>query len=265
MQGCMKYSVVNKDMNNEVKSIASIITIAAVSLFLSIIPAFPIIGFSGVITLGALSGSLIGIFLKPRKGLIAVLIVAILTPVLNPGIVSVLGYFYFLPLLLSWLSSTLFFYKSPIYSFITILASIVILVIVHGKLIMHYPQYLVYDLLMPFITLLAYYTFYSKNAVTMRLRSIGAIINGVIGDHLGGSIAFSINYLYLMTNDSVSNIVKLLQDQVALSKWVTAWSTAACIYPVERTIIIIVGIIIVMPTIAAWLKFFDYKTYIELR
>jgi len=261
----MKYSVVNEDMNNEVKSVASIITIAAVSLFLSIIPAFPIVGFSGVITLGALSGSLIGIFLKPRKGFIAVLIVTILTPILNPGIISLLGYFYFLPLLLSWLSSTLFFYKYPIYSFTIILASIVILVMVHGKLITHYPQYLVYDLIMPFITLLAYYIFHFKNAVTIQLKSIGAIINGVIGDHLGGSIAFSINYLYLMINDNVSNIVKLLQDQVALSKWVTAWSTAACIYPIERTIIIIIGVFVVMPTIAAWLKFFDDKTYIELR
>ena len=261
----MKYSVVNEDMNNEVKSIASIITIAAVSLFLSIIPAFPIVGFSGVITLGALSGSLIGIFLKPRKGLIAVLIVAILTPVLNPGIVSLLGYFYFLPLLLSWLSSTLFFFKSPIYSIIIILASIVVLVIVHGKLITYYPQYLVYDLLMPFVAILFYYIFYFKNKATVQLRSIGAIINGVIGDHLGGSIAFSINYLYLITNNGVSNIVKLFQDQVALNKWVTTWSTVACIYPVERTIIIIIGIFVVMPTIAAWLKFFDYKTYIELR
>ncbi len=257
--------MVNKDLNSEVKSIAAIITIAAVSLFLSIIPAFPIIGFSGVITLGALSGSLIGIFLGPRKGIIALLLVMMLMPLVNPGLLSVLGYFYFLPLFLSWLSSTFFFYKSPIYSFIIILSSIVVFVLIHGKLITYYPQYLLYDLLMPFITILFYYIFCFKNAVTLQLRSIGAVIFGIIGDHLGGSIAFSINYLYLVTNNNIPNIVRLLQDKAALNKWITAWSAVSCIYPIERTIIMIIGVLVVMPTIAAWLKFFDYRTYTKLK
>ncbi len=261
----MKYSMVNKSMNNEVKTIASIITIASASLFLSIIPAFPIIGFNGFITLGALSGSLIGIFLKPKEGVIAVLIVAILSLVLNPGILSLLGYLYFLPLFISWLVSTLFFYKSPIYSFLLLLVSITVFILVHEKLIVYYPEYLVYDILMPVLTIIFYYIFYFKKAITIQLKSIGAIINGVIGDHLGGTIAFSINYLYLITSNGVSNIVKLYQDPVALNKWINTWSTVACIYPIERTIIIIIGILVVMPTIVAWLKFVDYKTYIKLR
>ncbi|MCD6300593.1 MAG: hypothetical protein J7L82_00805 [Staphylothermus sp.] len=229
-------------MDNDVKTVASIVTIAALSLFLSIIPAFPIVGFSGAITLGALSGTLIGIFLKSREGLIAILLVVVLIPLINPGIMSILGFLYFLPLMLSWLSATLFFYSSSIYSLVLILGSLVVFVIVHGNLITYYPEYLIYDLIVPLINTIGYYIFYFKKAYTEQLRSIGAVINGIIGDHLGGSIAVSINSF----------------DK--LPEWIEIWSTAAWVYPVERTILIIIGILIVMPTIGAWLKFFGHKT-----
>ncbi|ADI31893.1 hypothetical protein [Staphylothermus hellenicus] len=62
-------------MELTIRDLSIILSFSALVLVLSVIPAFPVIGFSGgVITLGALSGTIIGLFLNPFHGLLVVIL-----------------------------------------------------------------------------------------------------------------------------------------------------------------------------------------------
>lgn len=235
-----------------VKEAALILSFTGLALALSVIPAFPIIGFSGTITLGALAGSMLALYLDPRLGLISVLLVIAATPFINPGLISVLGLqLYYLPIVFSWSLAVLYYRFKPYYSLALFTVYLVILVVSHGVLLRYYVEYLVYDALTPPIYLLLHYLL-RRGLGEGVLRAVGGIVYGVIGDHIGGSTAAAIYYLYIM---GLYN--QFLSNSEALKGWVTVWRSVAYIYPVERTILIIIGLIAFIPSIRAWRRYYE--------
>ena len=234
-----------------VRDIALILSFTGLALALSVIPAFPIIGFTGSITLGALAGTLLALYLEPRLGIIAVLLVIAATPFINPGLISLLGFqTYYLPIVFSWTLAVLYYRFKPLYALALFLAYIIALAVSHGVLLGYYMEYIVYDLAVPPAYLLAHYVL-ARVFDRELLRAVGAIIYGVIGDHIGGSTAAAIYYLHIM---GLYN--QLLNSEKALNGWVTIWKTVSYIYPVERTILIIIGLISFIPSIRAWKKYY---------
>lgn len=226
---------------------ASVIVVAAVCIVLSIIPAFPIIGAQGVITLGALSGVVTGLFLGVERGIFAVILVVIATLLLNPGLLSILGPLYYMPILLGYFGSSIFFYRSPILGvLVSILSPMIAFVLVNYPLITHYWSFIIYDLAVPFAIL--FLVLVAENTrIKHDIRLLGAVVTGVLADHIGGSLAFTLNYLYLQ-----NNIGTLLSSTEALGRWATIFNTVAYIYPAERTILIIIGYILLKATYAPW-------------
>lgn len=229
---------------------ASVIAVASVCIVLSIIPSFPIIGAQGVITLGALSGVVIGLFLGVEKGFFATVLVAIAILLLNPGLLSILGPLYYLPIMLGYLGSSIFFYRSPVLSLLaSIISPILAFVLVNYPLITHYWSFIIYDLATPFTIL--FLVLISKNTgMKHDIRLLGAVVTGVLADHIGGSLAFTINYLYLQ-----NNIAILISNSESLSNWATIFNTVAYIYPVERTILIIIGYALLKTVYVQWKHF----------
>lgn len=236
-------------MELNIRDLSIILSFSALVLVLSVIPAFPIIGFSGAITLGALSGTIIGLFLNPFHGLLVVIISLILTPLVNPSTVGLLGYFYFLPLILSWIVSLTFRKYSPLLSLAILYTGLLGFALAHIFFIDKYIEYLYYDGVVPIAYLVIYYLF--KQKVPM-LKELGAIIYGVLADHVGGSLGFSIMYLYI-----VKEIDNLFSDINIYNFWISIWKSVAYIYPVERTILILIGGIILLPVLKPWRKFYQ--------
>ncbi len=236
-----------------VRNITLIISFTALALVLSIIPAFPMIGFSGTITLGALSGVLIALYLKPRIGSLTLLLVILLTPLVNPGILAILGpQTYYMPILYAWILAVLYYWFKPIYALIVHLSMITGFIISQNLLVVnYYPEYLVYNTVIPPLYLLMHYIL--KNRIDEdKLKITGSIIYGVIGDHLGGSTAASIFYLHIM-----GLYQKILHNTQELNGWITMWKTASYIYPIERTVLIIIAILLFLPSINAWRKYYS--------
>ncbi len=227
--------------------IAAVIVVVAVCIVLSIIPAFPIIGAQGLITLGALSGVVIGLFLGIRRGIFAVILVAIVLLLVNPGLPIVLGPLYFLPVLLGFIGSSIFFYRSPILGVLSsTVIPLMIFILVNYPLITYYWSFIIYDLVVPFaILLLVLLTKHTK--VKHDILLLGAVTTGIIADHIGGSLAFIINNLYFLKKIEI-----LLSNPEALENWAFTLNTVACIYPVERTILIIIGYLLLRTTYAPW-------------
>jgi len=233
----------------EIREISMIIVVASISLAISYIPAFPIIGFQGFITLGALAGVINGLYLGLRRGLYSVVIVLALTALINPGIISLMGPFYPLPLVIGWITSSLAYRYGPIVSYIPILISAILFIIVNYFAIARYLNYLFFDTLFP-IALIAIYVFRGRIGLGKRVEELKtsiAVSYGVVGDHLGGSIGASLNILYLQ-----GYLNTLLNNPEQLDNWCSIWSTVAYIYPVERILLIIIGILVVQTPIAVW-------------
>lgn len=230
-----------------IRDLSIVLSFASIVLVLSVIPAFPVIGFNGMITLGALAGTIIGIFLNPIHGLIVVIMSSTFLPLINPGIIGILGYFYFLPLLLSWIVSLTFTRKGPMLSLIILMIGLLGFVLVHIYFIDEYIEYLYYDGVLPLIYVVIYYLL--RNRIP-HLRELGAIVYGVIGDHIGGNIGSSIMYLYIF------ELINKIQSDIRMyNAWVNSWKYVAYIYPFERTIIILIGAIVVLPVLRPWRRF----------
>ncbi|ADI31892.1 hypothetical protein [Staphylothermus hellenicus] len=124
---------------------------------------------------------------------------------------------------------------SPLLSLAILYMGILGFVLVHIFFIDKYIEYLYYDGLVPIAYLAVYYLF--KHRIPM-LKELGAIIYGVIADHVGGSLGASITY------PSIVGLISL-------------WKYVAYIYPIERTILILIGAIILLPVLKPWRKFYQ--------
>ena len=223
--------------------IASIIVVSGAAIALNLIPAFPIIGGAGFITLGALAGSIIGIYLGLRLGITAVLITLIVAVQYNSSLITFFGPFFFMPLVISFFVAGTYYSGKPHYS-LSILATLyVVFIAVQYPYILNYLGVLVYDVAVTAGLAIATPYIIGKKI----LRGIGSIIAGVIGDHMGGNLAWVLNYLYLQ-----GNISQLATNPEFQANWYKIWNMSACVYPVERTILIIIGSIIILSTLKPW-------------
>ncbi len=225
--------------------IASIIVVSGTAIALNLIPAFPIIGGAGFITLGALAGSIIGIYLGLRLGITAVLITLIVAIQFNSSLITFFGPFFFMPLVFSFLVAGTYYSGKPHYSLGLLGVLTLVFITIQYPYILNYLSVLVYDVA---ITLgLAIATPYIIGKNKDILRGVGSVIAGVTADHMSGNLAWVLNYLYLQ-----GNISRLATNPAFQTNWYKIWNMSACVYPIERTILIIIGSIVVISTLKPW-------------
>ncbi|NPA99128.1 MAG: hypothetical protein GXO43_07095 [Crenarchaeota archaeon] len=236
--------MMEKRRNNKATLIiASIIVVSGAAIALNLIPAFPIIGGTGFITLGALAGSIIGIYLGLRLGITAVIITLIVAVQYNSSLITLFGPFFFMPLVISYFVAATYYSRKPHYSLGTLAILYAIFIVIQYPYIIHYLSVLIYDVAVTIGLAIVTPYIIGKNI----LRGIGSIIAGIIADHMAGNLAWVLNYLYLQ-----GNIAQLVSDPKFQENWYKIWNMSAYIYPIERTILIIIGAIIILSTLKPW-------------
>jgi len=215
--------------------------LTALAIIITMMPVFNVVGVEGVsITLGAIASVLLGVLLLPREAIISAIIAGILSTIIPPP--GIFGPLSPLPLTIATIAVVLvyrFKYKGLIGYLILHLVLIALFIIVSGiRFFEEFPLYPWFHILGASIT-----TLLLVLKRTWFTLLISASITGVLIDHIVGSTLAQV-YFPLVAGFTIPGSV---------------WSTITWIYPIERTILIVIAcvILIVLYKIgvpAPWIK-----------
>ncbi len=222
------------------KEIALISVLIAFTVVVTKIPAFPLLGVQGSISLGAIVPVIIGFLLPPPQALITAVIGGSIASIIPPA--GVFGPLSPLPMVLATLAASMIFYwgVKGLASYVSLHLLVILGFIaanVRGFLeyYYYYPWFHVLGLIIAVAGFLLLKEPYK--------HIIPAGVAGVLVDHMSGSLVAQV-YFPLVAGFTIPPEI---------------WATVSFIYPVERTILIaiavaVVGILYRMKVAAPWRK-----------
>ena len=207
----------------EALSIARIAVLTALAIIITMIPAFSVVGVEGAsITLGAMVPVLLGVLLMPREAIISAIIAGILSTIIPPP--GTFGPFSPLPLIMATIAVVLvyrFKYKGLIGYLTLHLGLVVLFIIVSGmRFFEEFPLYPWFHIVGALIATLL--LILKRTWLTLL---ISASIAGVLVDHIAGSVLAQV-YFPLVAGFTIPGSI---------------WSAITWIYPIERTILIVIA------------------------
>lgn len=210
--------------------ISRIAVYTAFSTALSMIPAFSVFGVEGAtITLGAITPVILGTMLPSSDAIIAAIATGILLTILPPP--GVFGPLSPLPVILGTLAATLVYeYRTGsivAYTALHIGLLLGFVIASGGEFFTMYPLSIWFHVLGIVLVLTL---FVIKNKLAHKLRLLATSIAGVLVDHATGMFLAQI-YFPLATGIRIPGKI---------------WASITWIYPVERTILIIIAYAVVL-------------------
>lgn len=207
------------------RRIALVSILIAFTVVISKVPAFPLLGVQGTISLGAIVPVIVGFLLPPLPALIVAIIGGGIASLIPP--LGIFGPLSPLPMVLATLAASMIFYwgRRGLIGYILIhLLLILGFIAVSGDSFREYYYY-------PWFHVLGLVI-----AVTVSLLprepyryTIPAGIAGVLVDHMTGSLVAQV-YFPLVAGFTIPPEI---------------WASVSFIYPVERTILIVIAVIVV--------------------
>ncbi len=210
---------------SSVRYIALTSVLIAFTVVVTKIPAFPLFGVQGSISLGAVVPVIVGFLLPPLPALVVAVIGGGIASLIPPA--GIFGPLSPLPMVLGTLASSMIFYwgKRGFTGYIVLHVLLILgFIAVSGSVFNEfyfYPWFHVLGLLLAVIFFL-------------RVREpykyiVPAGIAGILVDHMTGSLVAQV-YFPLVAGFSIPPEI---------------WASVSFIYPVERTVLIVIAVIVV--------------------
>ncbi len=210
---------------SSIRYIALVSILIAFTVVITKIPAFPLLGVQGSISLGALVPVIVGFLLPPLPALVVAVIGGGIASLIPPA--GIFGPFSPLPMVLGTLASSMIFYwgrKGLIGYTILHVLLIIGFIAVSGSVFWEYYYYPWFHVL-GLIIAVATYTWIREPYKYI----IPAGFAGPLVDHMTGSLIAQI-YFPLVAGFTIPPQI---------------WASVSFIYPVERTVLIVIGIVVV--------------------
>ena len=205
--------------------IALISVLVAFTVVVTKIPAFPLLGVQGSISLGAVVPVIVGFLLPPLPALIVAVVGGGIASLIPPA--GIFGPLSPLPMVLGTLASSMVFYlgRRGLAGYIVLHVSLILgFIAVSGSAFREFYYYPWFHVLGLIVATIAY----------LRLREpykyiVPAGIAGVLVDHMTGSLVAQL-YFPLVAGFTIPPEI---------------WASVSFIYPVERTILIVIALVVV--------------------
>ncbi len=205
--------------------IALISVLIAFTVVVTKIPAFPLFGVQGSISLGAIVPVIVGFLLPPLPALVVAVVGGGIASLIPPA--GIFGPLSPLPMVLGTLAASIVFYLGR-RGFIGYIALHVLLILgfiaVSGGAFSEFYYYPWFHVLGLIVAILVFLWFKEPYKYM-----ISAGVAGVLVDHMAGSLVAQV-YFPLVAGFTIPAEI---------------WASVSFIYPVERTILIVIAVVVV--------------------